>query len=45
MTEAMREQFDPATVTRLAVFRDRYRMPFALEPKARAASRSFARCS
>ncbi len=38
VTDAMREQFDPAGVTRLAVFRDRYRMPFALEPKARAAS-------
>ena len=38
VTDAMREQFDPAGVTRLTVFRDRYRMPFALEPKARAAS-------
>ena len=38
VTEAMREQFDPAGVTRLTVFRDRYRMPFNLAPKARAAS-------
>ena len=38
VTETMREQFDPAGVTRLTVFRDRYRMPFTLQPKARAAS-------
>jgi predicted DsbA family dithiol-disulfide isomerase len=38
VTEAMRETFDPAAVTRLTVFRDRYRMPFTLQPKARAAS-------
>ena len=38
VTDAMREQFDPSRVTRLTVFRDRYRMPFTLEPKARAAS-------
>ncbi len=38
VTDAMREQFDPAGVTRLTVFRDRYRMPFTLQPKARAAS-------
>ena len=30
VTEVMREQFDPAGVTRLTVFRDRYRMPFTL---------------
>ncbi len=38
VTEAMRERFDPALVTRLTKFRDRYRMPFALVPKARAAA-------
>ena len=38
VSERMREQFDPAGVTRLIVFRDRYRMPFSLQPKARAAS-------
>ena len=38
VTDVMREQFDPAGVTRLTVFRDRYRMPFSLQPKARAAS-------
>src|ERR1700720_4634624 len=38
VTEVMREQFDPAGVTRLTVFRDRHRMPFPIQPKARAAS-------
>jgi 2-hydroxychromene-2-carboxylate isomerase len=38
VTEVMRERFDPGGVTRLTVFRDRYRMPFTLQPKARAAS-------
>ncbi len=38
VTEVMREQFDPAGVARLTLFRDRYRMPFTLQPKARAAS-------
>ncbi len=38
VTQAMRQQFDPAGVTRLTVFRDRYRMPFTLQPKARAAA-------
>ena len=38
VTPAMRDGFDPAGVTRLTVFRDRYRMPFTLQPKARAAS-------
>ena len=38
VSERMRDQFDPAGVTRLIVFRDRYRMPFSLQPKARAAS-------
>jgi 2-hydroxychromene-2-carboxylate isomerase len=38
ISERMREQFDPAGVTRLIVFRDRYGMPFSLQPKARAAA-------
>ncbi len=38
VTPVMREQFNPAGVTRLTVFRDRYRMPFTLQPKARAAA-------
>jgi predicted DsbA family dithiol-disulfide isomerase len=38
VSEQMRQQFDPAGVSRLVVFRDRYGMPFSLQPKARAAS-------
>jgi 2-hydroxychromene-2-carboxylate isomerase len=38
VSEQMRQQFDPAAVSRLVVFRDRYGMPFSLQPKARAAS-------
>src|SRR5271170_6828552 len=38
VTERMGDQFDPAGVVRLTVFRDRYRMPFTLQPKARAAA-------
>ncbi len=39
VTDAMRDGFDAAAyATRLRVFRDRYGMPFALRPKARAAS-------
>jgi 2-hydroxychromene-2-carboxylate isomerase len=38
VTEQMQRQFDPAGVTRLIVFRNRYGMPFSLQPKARAAS-------
>jgi hypothetical protein len=34
----MQQQFDPARVARLRVFRNRYAMPFSLQPKARAAS-------
>jgi len=38
VTEQMEQQFDPAGVTRLMVFRTRYGMPFSLQPKARAAA-------
>ena len=38
VSERMRQQFDPAAVARLLVFRNRYGMPFSLQPKARAAS-------
>ncbi|HEY3922881.1 MAG TPA: DsbA family protein [Gaiellaceae bacterium] len=38
VSEQMRQQFDPAGVSRLVVFRDRYGMPFSLLPKARAAA-------
>jgi hypothetical protein len=38
VSHEMRERFDPAGVTRLIVFRNRYGMPFSLQPKARAAS-------
>jgi 2-hydroxychromene-2-carboxylate isomerase len=38
VTDRMREQFDPAGVSRLMVFRNRYGMPFSLQPKARAAA-------
>ena len=38
VSEQMQQRFDPAGVTRLIVFRNRYGMPFSLEPKARAAS-------
>ena len=37
---AMRERFDPALVTRLTKFRDRYRMPFALAEGARGSHRA-----
>src|SRR5262245_25062965 len=36
--DLMREHFDPGNVARQAVFRDRYGMPFSLQPKARAAA-------
>src|SRR5579862_7262203 len=43
VTATMRESFNPAvSAARLAVFRDRYGMPFALEPKRRAASTGLA---
>jgi 2-hydroxychromene-2-carboxylate isomerase len=38
VSEQMRRRFDPGAVARLIVFRDRYGMPFSLQPKARAAS-------
>lgn len=39
VTDAMRNAFDaPANALRMRVFRDRYGMPFALQPKTRAAS-------
>jgi predicted DsbA family dithiol-disulfide isomerase len=38
VSEQMERQFDPAGVTRLISFRNRYGMPFSLQPKARAAS-------
>jgi 2-hydroxychromene-2-carboxylate isomerase len=38
VSEQMLQQFDPAGVARLVVFRNRYGMPFALLPKARAAA-------
>jgi 2-hydroxychromene-2-carboxylate isomerase len=38
VSEQMAAQYDPARVTYQIVFRNRYRMPFSLEPKARAAS-------
>ena len=38
VSEEMREGFDPAALTRLIVFRNRYGMPFSLQPKARAAA-------
>jgi 2-hydroxychromene-2-carboxylate isomerase len=38
VSEQMSQQFDPAGITRLIVFRNRYGMPFSLQPKARAAS-------
>jgi 2-hydroxychromene-2-carboxylate isomerase len=38
VSELMEQQFDPGGVARLMVFRDRYGMPFSLEPKTRAAS-------
>ncbi len=38
VTDRMKEQFDPAGVSRLMVFRNRYGMPFSLQPKARAAA-------
>ena len=38
VSEQMRQQFDPVGVARLMVFRNRYGMPFSLQPKARAAS-------
>jgi 2-hydroxychromene-2-carboxylate isomerase len=38
VSELMEQRFDPGSVARLMVFRDRYGMPFSLEPKARAAS-------
>jgi predicted DsbA family dithiol-disulfide isomerase len=39
MSAAMRESFDPATgAARMMMFRNRYGMPFALQPKERAAS-------
>jgi 2-hydroxychromene-2-carboxylate isomerase len=38
VTEQMNAQFDPAGVARLMVFRNRYGMPFSLQPKARAAA-------
>ena len=38
VSEPMRQRFDPAGVTRLISFRDRYGMPFSLQPKARAAA-------
>lgn len=34
----MQQQFDPAGISRLIFFRNRYGMPFSLQPKARAAS-------
>src|SRR5579863_3428603 len=37
LSEEMQQRFDPAGVTRLIVFRNRYGMPFSLQPKARAA--------
>ena len=38
VSELMEQRFDPAGVARLIVFRNRYGMPFSLQPKARAAS-------
>jgi 2-hydroxychromene-2-carboxylate isomerase len=38
VSEQMKQQFDPAGITRLMVYRNRYGMPFALQPKARSAS-------
>jgi predicted DsbA family dithiol-disulfide isomerase len=38
VSEQMERQFDPAGVTRMMLFRNRYGMPFSLQPKARAAS-------
>ena len=38
VSELMNERFDPAGVARLIVFRNRYGMPFSLQPKARAAA-------
>jgi 2-hydroxychromene-2-carboxylate isomerase len=38
VSEQMQQQFDPASVARLIIFRNRYGMPFSLQPKARAAS-------
>jgi 2-hydroxychromene-2-carboxylate isomerase len=38
VTDRMKAQFDPAGVSRLMVFRNRYGMPFSLQPKARAAA-------
>ncbi len=39
VSDAMRQSFDPAgRAAGQRVFRDRYRMPFALEPKARPAA-------
>jgi hypothetical protein len=34
----MRETFDPAAASRLRIFRDRYSMALALQPKQRAAA-------
>ncbi len=38
VSDLMKEQFDPAGVARLMVFRERFGMPFSLQPKARPAS-------
>ena len=38
VSDEMQQRFDPAGVTRLIVFRNRYGMPFSLQPKARAAA-------
>ena len=38
VSEQVQQQFDPAGVARLIIFRNRYGMPFSLQPKTRAAS-------